>query len=251
MNNSHILKSFWSNKIKFNWIFGLFLILALGIPRFILVLNANVTGQFNYLSIIFVIMWLLPFVFLSKKGRKFIGIQKVNNSKWIFYSFFLGMGISLMVYLIGEYLFGETYHNWFVYMAKPFEQYEGLNASHKVILFSVSAIIGMTFSPIGEELLYRGLVHGSFQVNIGERKASYVDSTAFALTHLAHFGIIYVSGHWEFLLIPSLLWIILMFLTSRLFFICKKKTGSIFGAIASHAGFNLVMMYIIFYHILQ
>ncbi|MEP4531832.1 MAG: CPBP family intramembrane glutamic endopeptidase [Cyclobacteriaceae bacterium] len=248
MNNAHIFNILWRDKIKFNPLFGLFLIVGLGIPRFILVLNATVTGQFHYVSIVFVVMWILPFVFLSREGRKFIGMRKIKSLKWIFYSFLLGAIASVTVYLLGDYFYQDTLHNWFVYMAQPF--YKDLNETNRLVLFIISAIIGMTFSPIGEELLYRGLVHGSFQTNLGEEKSSFIDSAAFGITHLAHFGIIYVSGKWEFLLIPSLLWVILMFLTSRLFFICKKRTGSIMGAIVSHAGFNLVMMYIIFYHIL-
>jgi hypothetical protein len=109
----------------------------------------------------------------------------------------------------------------------------------------------MTFSPIGEELFYRGIVHGSFAKELGERKASIIDSLAFALTHLAHFGIIYLSGNWHFLFLPAIMWVIFMFMASRIFFICKQKTGSIYGAIISHAAFNLTMMYFIFYHILK
>ena len=52
----------------------------------------------------------------------------------------------------------------------------------------------MTFSPIGEELFYRGIVHGSFTGRFGEQKASFFDSLTFAITHLAHFGIVYVLG---------------------------------------------------------
>ena len=108
----------------------------------------------------------------------------------------------------------------------------------------------MTFSPIGEELFYRGLVHGSFVKILGEQKASVADSMAFALTHLAHFGIVYFLDSWHFLFVPALLWVVSMFMTSRVFFLCKEKTGSILGAILSHAAFNLTMMYFIFYHIL-
>ena len=110
--------------------------------------------------------------------------------------------------------------------------------------------MSMLFSPIGEELFYRGMIHGSFSRKYGDNKASHIDSLAFALTHLAHFGIVYVDGQWDFLLLPSLLWLIFMFFTSRLFHYCKKRTGSILGAIVSHAAFNGCMMYFIFYHIL-
>lgn len=106
----------------------------------------------------------------------------------------------------------------------------------------------MIFSPIGEEFLYRGVIHGSFVEKSGEFKASIYDSLAFALTHLAHFGIIYDGEAWQFLLAPSILWVLSMFLVSQLFFRCKMMSQSIFGAVLSHSGYNLAMMYLIFYY---
>ena len=245
-----MLKQIWINLIKLDWKFGTFLILALGIPRFILVLNANVTGKFNYISIVFLVMCILPFIFLSKKGRKFIGITKIRNKKWLIYSFLIGAMTSILVYLIGFLLFKNTVHNWFVYLAEPFKMYSDIASSDKLIVFIISGIIGMTFSPIGEEILYRGMVHGCFQTEFGDKKASFIDSSAFALTHLAHFGIVFINSKWEFLIMPSILWVGLMFFTSRLFFLCKKESGTILGAIISHSAFNLMMMYIIFYKII-
>ena len=108
----------------------------------------------------------------------------------------------------------------------------------------------MIFSPIGEEFLYRGVIHGSFVSKFGEIKASVFDSLAFAFTHLAHFGIIYIAGNWSFLPVPALLWIVSMFFVSQIFFRCKLMCDSIFGAVFSHAGFNFAMMYFTFYHLL-
>lgn len=107
----------------------------------------------------------------------------------------------------------------------------------------------MLFSPIGEEFLYRGVVHGSFIAKYGEVKASIFDGLAFALTHLAHFGIIYQAGSWDFYMVPALLWVVSMFTVSQVFFRCKLMCDSIFGAVFSHAGFNFAMMYFIFYYI--
>jgi hypothetical protein len=107
----------------------------------------------------------------------------------------------------------------------------------------------MTFSPFGEELMYRGLIHQSFVSKLGNNKASIIDSLAFAVVHLAHFGFVYSSLHWNFLFVPAILWVTFMFLTSRMFFYCKTKSQSIYGAIICHAGFNFAMTYFIFYHI--
>jgi hypothetical protein len=64
------LKPFWSMLFDFNWKFGLFLILVICIPRFVLVLHANETANYGFIGLIMLISAIAPFVFLSKYGRK-------------------------------------------------------------------------------------------------------------------------------------------------------------------------------------
>jgi membrane protease YdiL (CAAX protease family) len=249
-----MLKTIYQKLFSFNANLGITLILLFGIPRFVIVLEANAIGNYNKIPIIFLLMWCLPFILLSKEGRIKIGIVKPKNYLWLVYSFLLGAMLSVGVYYVGYFLYEHGNSHWFVYTSKSFEQVIGIIAKRpddKIIYFWIYAIISMTFSPIGEELLYRGVVHSSFVSKYGEQKASYIDSAAFAFTHLAHFGIVYIASAWNFLFIPALIWVFLMFVTSQTFFICKQQTGSIFGAIISHAGFNLTMMYFIFYHIIS
>jgi len=106
---------------------------------------------------------------------------------------------------------------------------------------------GMIFSPIGEELFFRGIVHSSFAASVGERKASYIDSAAFALTHISHFGLVFINQRWQFLFGPTLNWVLAMFLVSMVFIFFKRNSGSLLGAIICHAAFNLGMIYCIFY----
>lgn len=244
------LNKFWQSRIRFNWILGLMLIIAVGVPRFIVVMQAYVSGSFYYIFLIFLALWILPFLFLSKPGRRSIGFKKPQKPLWLIYAFLTGIIISLLVYAIGVWLFDDTVSNWFVYISRSNGASGEIDSSSRLIFFLISAIMSMTFSPIGEEIFYRGLIHETFSVNLGETKASYIDSLAFALTHLAHFGIVYDNQSWRFLVIPSLLWVTFMFITSRVFFFFKQKTGSILGAILCHSGFNLAMMYCIFYFIL-
>nr|WP_252735994.1 CPBP family intramembrane glutamic endopeptidase [Zobellia sp. B3R18] len=107
----------------------------------------------------------------------------------------------------------------------------------------------MTFSPIGEEFFFRGIVHSSMATSLGDRKASLIDSSAFALVHISHFGLVFVNQEWRFLLVPTIIWVLSMFCVSILFYICRKRSGTILGAILCHAAFNLGMIYCIFYQI--
>jgi len=241
------LRPFWSKRFNFHWKFGLFLIVLICVPRFILVLKANQIGNYAAIGAIMFLSALVPFIFLNKTGRRSIGITRTRKIGPLLLAFMVGIAFSLILYVIGKELYGGSYQNWYEYIAKSYQIPEGIAGNDKLIMFSVMALTGMIFSPIGEELYFRGIVHGSFANSIGEKKAAIVDSLAFATTHIAHFGLVFVSDVWSFYPIPTLIWVSGMFLASILFFWSKKLTGSLLGAIVCHAGFNLGMIYSIFY----
>lgn len=232
------LKSFWSRFFYFNWKFGIFLVLIICIPRFILVLFANSSGNYQFIGLIMVISVIAPFLFLSKFGRKEIGITKPQSLKWLFIALALGLIASIFLHYIGKILYDNSFQNWYQYIAKSFDKSKG---------FAVIAITSMIFSPIGEELFFRGIVHSSFAKSIGEKKASIIDSSAFALTHISHFGLVFLNNKWDFFIIPTILWVTSMFLVSLLFYTARKQTGSILGAVLCHSAFNLGMVYCIFF----
>ena len=244
---NHNIRKLWQPLIRLNWKFGLFLILLICVPRFILVLQANQTGAYNLIGLIMFISALLPFVFLNRKGIQFIGISKTNRWLTLLLALFLGLIFSFLLYWLGETLYGHSFHNWYVYISKSYNIPPDMSAADRRIMFLIMAGTAMTFSPVGEEFFFRGVVHGSFAQSLGEQRASLVDSAAFALTHVAHFGWVYVHGQWDFYLMPTLIWMFSMFLVSLLFFQMKKNAGSIWGAVVCHSGFNLGMVYSIFF----
>ena len=214
-----MLKKIYQKLFSFNASLGIALIFLFGVPRFIMVLQANATANYNLVPIVFVLMWFLPFILLSKEGRTKIGIIKPTSYLWLVYSFLLGFAICGGAYCVGYFLYENSINNWFTYISKSVEQVAAIIAKRpddKIIYFWIYAITSMTFSPIGEEFLYRGVVHSSFVEKYGEQKASYIDSAAFALTHLAHFGIVYIAGAWDFFLVPALIWVILMFINLQI-----------------------------------
>ena len=241
------LRPFWRKAFHFNWKFGLFLLLIVCIPRFVLVLNANASGNYSSIGIIMVISAIAPFLFLTKYGRKKIGITRPGNYSWLLLAFVSGLVFSFLLYYAGQQIYGSSYQNWYKYIGKSYNIPLGIAPQDKAILFTVFALTGVTFSPIGEELFFRGIVHASFAKSMGEGKASIIDSAAFALVHVSHFGLVFINNQWDFLVAPTFIWVSSMFLTSVLFFTCKKYTGSLLGAIVCHAAFNLGMIYCIFY----
>lgn len=241
------LRPFWSRIFSFNWKFGLFLILIICIPRFALVLNANSSGNYSTIGLIMFISAIAPFVFLSKYGRREIGITKPKNYNWLVIALVSGLIFSFLLYFLGQGLYGNSYENWYQYIGKSYNIPTEIDAHNKAIMFSIMALTGMTFSPIGEELFFRGIVHASFAKSIGEKKASIIDSLAFAVTHISHFGLVFVNNQWKFYTFPAILWVTSIFLVGLLFFISKRRSGTILGAVICHSAFNLGMIYCIFY----
>ncbi len=247
MASEHELRPFWQKFFDFNWKFGLALLLAICIPRFILVLHANKTGSYGFIGLIMLLSALAPYVFLSRYGRTKIGITRPENYRVLLVAVLSGILVSFLLYFLGNILYGNSFSNWYMYIAKSYNIPAGIKANDRMILFTIMALTGMTFSPIGEELFFRGIVHSSFAKSMGDKRASLVDSAAFAIVHISHFGLVFINYRWQFLPFATLLWVSGMFLVSILFFLFKKYSGSILGAILCHSAFNLGMIYCIFY----
>jgi len=243
------LRSYWRKLFKFDWKFGTFLVVIICIPRFLLVLVANSSGNYAYIGLIMTISAIAPFLFLNKYGQKGIGIAKPENYPWLIAAFLSGLLASVLLYFLGHFLYGNSDDNWYVYIGKSYKIPIGILPNEKAILFAIMTFTGMTFSPIGEELFFRGIVHSSFARSLGEKKASVIESSAFALTHISHFGLVFLNNKWHFLTVPTLIWIMSMFSVSMLFFIFKKQVKSIWGAVVCHSAFNLGMIYCIFYQL--
>ncbi len=247
-NMENELRPFWRNFFDFNWKFGLFLILIICIPRFILVLNANFSGTYGAsIAIIMTVSAIAPFLFLTKYGRREIGISKPQNLNWLFIGLVCGLLASLVLYFIGQTLYDNSYQNWYKYIGKLYNIPATITSTDKKVMFAIVAITSMLFSPIGEELFFRGIVHSSFAKSVGEKKATLVDSLAFALTHISHFGLVFINYKWDFFIVPTILWVTSMFLVSLLFYTFRKKSNSIVGAILCHSAFNLGITFCIFY----
>jgi membrane protease YdiL (CAAX protease family) len=241
------LKPFWSKYFNYDWKFGLFLVAIICIPRFILVLDANKNMDYRYMGLIMVISAIIPFIFLSGHGRKAIGLTMPCKYSWLLIAIAAGLIFSVILYLAGDFFYKNSYENWYVYIAKSYNIPGVMDQKDKLILFVVMSLTGMIFSPVGEELFFRGIVHSSFAKSIGNRKASVVDSLSFALTHISHFGLVFINNKWTFFAIPSIIWVISMFFASMIFSICRNRSGSLLGAILCHSAFNVGMIYCIFY----
>ncbi|MDQ0734781.1 CPBP family intramembrane glutamic endopeptidase [Arthrobacter agilis] len=230
---------------------GIVLLVLFGLVRVALVLQANVTGNYQAVSLVFIAMIALPWLLLTRQGRKRIGLLPPTGRRWLVPAVIAGAAIALGVYAGAAALWGHSMSNPFAYISRTYSSVpEAPSDADRLIYFIVYAVIGVLFSPIGEEVLYRGVAHESFATHLGNRRAALIDATAFALTHLAHFGVVFVAGAWAFLPLPAMFWVLAMFGASLTFYGFRTLSRSLVGAMAAHAGFNLAMNWIIFYTIL-
>ncbi len=246
---SRPIRNIWPSWITLNWRSGVFLIVLVCVPRFILVLQANIGGRYQYIGIMMLLSAIIPILLLNKFGLRRIGIRRSSKISKIILAFISGLIASFILFYIGKSLYGNSYQNWYSYIGRSYNISPDLAPDAKRTLFLIMAGTAMIFSPIGEELFFRGIVHTSFRNSWDASRASIVDATAFAVTHIAHFGLVYVQDQWIFLFVPTLIWVVSMFLISMVFIYFKNKCDSLWGAIVCHAAFNLGMVYLIFYHL--
>lgn len=200
------------------------------------------------LPLSFVLMMLLPFVFLTKAGRRKMGFVQSNSNRYFFYAVAAGALLAFSCYVLGLVLYGTSANNWFISIRNSY--YNTFDITGKPIfqLFLIFTIPALIFSPWGEEIFFRGFLHEALNTTLNYNKAAVLDAVFFALIHLFHHGIVKNSkGVIQFFPVSGLLWVLLMFVTAMVFAWLKKQSGSIYPAVVAHLVFNLVMNVTIFY----
>lgn len=241
----HLLKRKYNSIFKTDFGFVTISFLLLGIIRLI-----GLTTGAEYIVVLgFLIMWILPVIFIKNEKRGKIGIKKPESWLWVFLSFVIGIFGSILIYYIGYLLYGTGAENWVMtvvsdYMADGEALIPGV--------FAVVTFMMMLFSPIGEELYFRGIIQEVLQ----ERTSSYGrgafwSSLLFAIIHIPHHGLVFSRTGFVNILLPILLWTIIMFLFSLMFLYARKKSGSVLGAIVCHSGYILGMNLFIYFFLLE
>jgi membrane protease YdiL (CAAX protease family) len=78
------------------------------------------------------------------------------------------------------------------------------------------------------------------------RVSTWIECLAFGLVHLAHHGLIIAAAGVVLLPASAAVWVVLMVFTALLFAWLRKRSGSLYPAIAAHMAFNLTMAICIF-----
>lgn len=189
-----------------------------------------------------IIIWPLPWLLSDKEGRRNLGLTAPKSSNWIFYGSILAFVAVTFCAGFAWVIFEVSNENWFVQHAYMLNESLGSIPEETSLQakFWIVTIPAMIFSPIGEEFLYRGYIQQSFSKEWGSKIGQIVQASAFAVVHLAHYGLI------PFQPLLILVWLPSMFLIAWIFGWIVQKSESIWPSVIAHVIFNVGLNAVVF-----
>lgn len=194
----------------------------------------------------FVLMMALPFIFLNKDGRRKIGFTQSKSVSYYRVGILYGMVAASVCFGIGLLLFGASPDNWFITIRNDYQHSFPTAGVPTFRLFVIFTIPAMIFSPIGEEVFFRGFLQEALTNRFSVQVSVIIESLLFALVHIFHHGLVRVDGVIRLYFWSGVLWVGLMFLTAYGLAMLRKSSSSIYPAIVAHTLFNLMMNIFIF-----
>lgn len=194
----------------------------------------------------FCIMTILPWLLLTREGRASIGFKRPARGSNYLLAITCGFGAAFLCFVFGLLLFGHGLDNWYVNIGNSYKSMmdtSGMSFLMLNLIFTVPAIL---FSPIGEEIFYRGVLQKTLEQKLSVTGSTIIECSLFALVHLVHHGIIKTASGLDFLPVSGPVWMVQMFLVAWMFSWIREKSGSIYMAILAHMVFNLTMNFTIF-----
>jgi membrane protease YdiL (CAAX protease family) len=197
-----------------------------------------------------VLLALVPWILLSRQDRAQVGLKPSTRPREYPLALLYGALASLVCFAIGYSLFGTSQDNWFVSVGDSFraQPTDGLGLLQLSLMFTLP---GMLFSPIGEEIFFRGYFQRCLETRFSERNSTLIEASWFGGVHLVHHGIVLTAAGNGFRAMSGALWFLLMVALSCMFAWLRKRHDSIRPAILAHSAFNATMTTLIFSYLWQ
>lgn len=197
------------------------------------------------LPLTFIAMTLLPWLVLSPHGRYQIGLKFPASGAWFAAALGAGIAAAAACFVAGHVLYGASSGNWFVSVANVYRAHPtaGFSLLQLHLTFTIAACL---FSPIGEELFFRGFLQKVLEQRVPRAAATHLEAALFALVHLCHHGIVATAAGLVLLPGSAGIWVMLMFCVAWLFAWLRQASDSLLPAIVAHAAFNATMNSFIF-----
>lgn len=199
--------------------------------------------SFQMIALSMVIVWPLPWLLCTKQGRTEIGLRAPVSWRWLLAGSAVALGVLGIGAATAWAFLGSSSDNWFTHHATQLRQIGGgfPPGLSTPALFWLLTIPAMVFSPLGEEFLYRGFILRLGTKLWGDRAGTIVQAAAFAVVHLAHYG-----------LQPVRPWLIALFLPTN-FLVglalawMVRRSGSLWTAVLAHSVYNLALNGLVFH----
>lgn len=198
--------------------------------------------NFQLIALSMVVIWPLPWLLCAREGRTELGFRAPVSWWWTLG----GPAVALAVLDIGAAtawaLFGSGSDNWFTHHAAELGRIAGgvppgLSAP---ALFWALTVPPMIFSPLGEEFLYRGFLLRVGSARWGARAGNVVQAAAFAIVHLAHYGLLPFQPAVIGLFLPT------NFVVALALAWMVRRSGSLWVAVVAHSVYNLGLNALVF-----
>lgn len=187
----------------------------------------------------------LPWLLLSPHGRYQVGLKRPVSAAWLWVGLCGGAAAATLCFTLGMLLFGASADHWFVSVARSYAgpQTAGMSILQLHLMYTIAACL---FSPIGEEIFFRGFLQRVLEQRLARRTSTHVEASLFAASHLLHHGLVAGAAGLVFRPVSGALWVALMFALSWLFAWLRQRSDSLYPAILAHSAFNGAMNVFIF-----
>jgi len=190
----------------------------------------------------FIALAAAPFLFLRQAGRRQMGLISRPSVAWIGTAISCGVAAGILIGFVGLWWYGESQHNWFVTVRDTMLRDARLRALGSAQLFAALAVPAAIFSPIGEELFFRGVFATIVTMAAGPVAATLCTAAVFGLMHIFHHGLVMSSAGLELQPFSAMAWVLLTAGLSLMFTWLRVHSGSIWSAVCCHAVFNVTMV---------
>jgi membrane protease YdiL (CAAX protease family) len=188
-------------------------------------------------------LWTLPFVLLTDRGRRQIGLTAAGTTAGpLLGGAVTGAVCGFLLFKLGTEIYGNSPNNWDLSIRSylRFDEMRGLLSPAE--LFALYAFPAVFVNPAGEEILFRGLIQEAFSSRFNRAFSSAVSSVLFGMLYLYLHGIWHDGSGFHLRLGSAVLAIVLLSLIGFTFHLCRVLSGSLWAAMTAHAGFNLALL---------
>lgn len=239
-------RPFWSRKYCPPWLIALLAMAFLGAMRAYAMLGPSAAQPLYLLYC--VATCCLPFILLTKSGRDEIGMI-LKEAPWGSFTgcALAGAGYAVFLFCAGQSIYGNSPDNWNLSIRSylRIEDLRGLMPPAAIVaLYLIPAI---TLTPLGEEMLFRGIVHQAIARRWSVLSGVLVNSLGYGLVYSYVHAIWRNSDGLHIRLLSGCASSVLMAGAGVVFTVCRMRTRCLPAAMVAHAAFNIAMVAMVVY----